>query len=137
MRERSVSIKLNALSSNVAGKRVIMIDDSIVRGTTISHLVDMLRKAGAAEVHVRISLPPFLWPCYFGTDVSDKDQLAGNKYTVEELRALIGADTLSYLPLEKVKDIAGDSKLDFCDACFSGSYPYEVPESTDKMAFGC
>jgi amidophosphoribosyltransferase len=135
MRERSVSIKLNALSSNVAGKRVVMIDDSIVRGTTIRHLVELLRKAGAVEVHIRISSPPFLWPCYFGTDVSDKDQLACNKYTIEELRERIGADSLSFLPLEKVGKIARNSRVDFCDACFSGNYPFEVPESVDKMAF--
>ena len=135
-RERSVSIKLNALSSNLSGKRVVMIDDSIVRGTTMRHLVELLRKAGAIEVHVRVSSPPFLWPCYFGTDVPDRDQLACNQYTIDELRERIGADSLGFLPLRRVTEIAKQSTSGFCDACFSGSYPYEVPESVDKMLFG-
>lgn len=135
MREVSVSIKLNPLSSAVKGKRIVMIDDSIVRGTTIRKLIDLLKKAGAKEVHVRISSPEFLWPCYFGTDIPDRSNLACVNYTVEELREQIGADSLVFLPLDRVCEIASDhTKEDYCYACFSGEYPCEVPcnECKDK-----
>ena len=95
MRESSVQIKLNVLKENVRGKRVIMIDDSIVRGTTCQRIVSMLRNAGASEIHVRISSPPFLHPCYFGTDIPSEDQLVANGKTIEQIREEIGADTLA------------------------------------------
>ncbi len=123
-REQSVNIKLNPLENNVNGKRIVMIDDSIVRGTTIANIVNMLKKAGATEVHVRVSSPPFLWPCFYGTDVGTRGQLAAYQHSVEELREIIGADSLGYLKLESVCDIAKSSKLDFCTACFSGEYVY-------------
>ena len=134
-RESAVSIKLSALRRSVEGKRVVMIDDSIVRGTTMRQIVDLLKKAGATEVHVRISAPEFLWPCYYGTDIDDRSQLASVKFTHEELTARIGADSLGFLPLAQVKEIAKDSKLNFCTACFSGDYPYPVPTHADKTAF--
>lgn len=134
-RESAVSIKLLALRRSVEGKRVVMIDDSIVRGTTMRQIVDLLKKAGATEVHVRISAPEFLWPCYYGTDIDDRSQLASVKFTHEELTERIGADSLGFLPLAQVKEIAKDSKLNFCTACFSGDYPYPVPTHADKTAF--
>lgn len=134
-RESAVSIKLSALRRSVEGKRVVMIDDSIVRGTTMRQIVDLLKKAGATEVHVRISAPEFLWPCYYGTDIDDRSQLASVKFTHEELTERIGADSLGFLPLAQVKEIAKDSKLNFCTACFSGDYPYPVPRHADKTAF--
>ncbi len=134
-RESAVSIKLSALRRSVEGKRVVMIDDSIVRGTTMRQIVDLLKKAGATEVHVRISAPEFLWPCYYGTDIDDRSQLASVKFTYEELTERIGADSLGFLPLAQVKEIAKDSKLNFCTACFSGDYPYPVPTHADKTAF--
>lgn len=134
-RESAVSIKLSALRRSVEGKRVVMIDDSIVRGTTMRQIVDLLKKAGATEVHVRISAPEFLWPCYYGTDIDDRGQLASVKFTHEELTERIGADSLGFLPLAQVKEIAKDSKLNFCTACFSGDYPYPVPTHADKTAF--
>lgn len=134
-RESAVSIKLSALRRSVEGKRVVMIDDSIVRGTTMRQIVDLLKKAGATEVHVRISAPEFLWPCYYGTDIDDRSQLASVKFTHEELTERIGADSLGFLPLAQVKEIAKDSKLNFCTACFSGDYPYTVPTHADKTAF--
>ena len=127
MREKSVNIKLAAVKSAVAGKRVVMVDDSIVRGTTMKNIVKMLKDAGAKEVHVRISSPPFLWPCYFGTDIPNRDMLIACKYTIEEIRQSIAADTLGFVSCEALKTIAKDSKLEFCDACFTGKYPMEVP----------
>lgn len=124
-RESSVKVKLNVLREAVNGKRVIMIDDSIVRGTTSDRIVRMLREAGAKEVHVRISSPPFLWPCYFGTDVPEKDQLIAHNRTVEEIREIIGADSLGYLDINRLKAVAGG--LNICTGCFNGNYPLEPP----------
>lgn len=124
-RESSVRIKLNVLKEAVVGKRVIMIDDSIVRGTTSALIVNMLREAGAKEVHVRISAPPFLHPCYFGTDIPDEDQLIAHNRSIEEIRELLGADSLSYLELGRLKEMA--EGLPICTACFSGNYPIEPP----------
>lgn len=130
-RERSVHIKLNPLASAVKGKRVIMIDDSIVRGTTSAHIVELLRKAGATEVHVRISSPPFLNPCYFGTDVSSRKSLIACRLTIDEICKEIGADSLSYLSIQNLHKIAVGSKCDFCDACFTGKYPVHVDEDDE------
>jgi len=127
MRESSVRIKLNVLAEVVRGKRVVMIDDSIVRGTTCERIVRMLKNAGATEVHVRISSPPFLYPCYFGTDVPSDDQLIAHNNTVEQIRDVIGADSLGYLGAEGLSElIQGDTG--FCDACFTGNYPIEPPK---------
>jgi len=124
-RESSVKVKLNVLREAVDGKRIIMIDDSIVRGTTSDRIVRMLREAGAKEVHVRISSPPFLWPCYFGTDVPAKDQLIANNRTVDEIKELIGADSLGYLDIERLGEMVDG--LGICTGCFNGNYPMEPP----------
>ncbi len=134
-RERAVHIKLNPLSAAVKGKRVVLVDDSIVRGTTSAKIVELLREAGAREVHMRISSPPFLHPCYFGTDVSNTDSLIACRLTVPEICRQIGADSLGYLSLEGIHKIAPDSTCSFCDACFTGNYPVEVPESTQPHKF--
>lgn len=125
-RESSVQVKLNVLKEAVAGKRVIMIDDSIVRGTTSDRIVRMLREAGAKEVHVRISSPPFLWPCYFGTDIPEREQLIAYNRSIEEIRQIIGADSLGYLQLERLSEMA--EGLPICTGCFTGKYPMEPPK---------
>ena len=125
-RESSVRIKLNVLKETVKGKRVIMIDDSIVRGTTSDRIVSMLKEAGAKEVHMRVSSPPFLWPCYFGTDVPAREQLIAYNRTVEEIRQIIGADSLGYLSIERLEQMA--EGLPICKGCFTGIYPMEPPK---------
>ena len=125
-RESSVRIKLNVLKEAVYGKRVIMIDDSIVRGTTSDRIVQMLKDAGATEVHVRISSPPFLYECYFGTDIPSRDQLIAHNRTIEEINEIIGADSLGYLRVERLKEIAGG--LGICTGCFDEKYPMEPPK---------
>ena len=125
-RESSIQVKLNVLREAVAGKRVIMIDDSIVRGTTSDRIVRMLRDAGATEVHVRISSPPFLWPCYFGTDIPAREQLIAYNRTIEEIRQIIGADSLGYLGIDRLKEMA--EGLPICTGCFTGKYPMEPPK---------
>ncbi|MDD3337902.1 MAG: amidophosphoribosyltransferase [Lachnospiraceae bacterium] len=124
-RESSVQVKLNVLKEAVAGKRVIMIDDSIVRGTTSDRIVTMLKEAGAKEVHMRVSSPPFLWPCYFGTDVPERDQLIAYNHSLEEIRQIIGADTLGYLEIGRLEQIAGGQPI--CKGCFTGNYPMKPP----------
>lgn len=124
-RVSAVRVKLNVLKEAVAGKRVIMIDDSIVRGTTSHQIVRMLREAGAREVHVRVSAPPFLHPCYFGTDIPSEDQLIAYGKTAEEICTLLGADSLSYLRTERLSEMAGN--LPICTACFTGEYPITPP----------
>lgn len=126
-RESSVKLKLNVLSEVVRGKRVVMIDDSIVRGTTSERIVKMLKNAGAVEVHVRISSPPFLHPCYFGTDIPDHEQLIAYKHTVEEICTMIGADSLGYIEVHQLSEMIG-KEIGFCDACFTGNYPLEPPK---------
>ncbi len=126
-RQDAVRIKLNAIRSTVEGKRVVMVDDSIVRGTTSAHIVNLLREAGAKEVHVRLSSPPFTNVCYFGTDVSKRETLIAANHTVEEICEIIGADSLGYLPLEACDKIAAGSKCKFCKGCFTGEYPIDPP----------
>lgn len=125
-RESSVQIKLNVLKEAVDGKRVIMIDDSIVRGTTSDRIVRMLRDAGATEVHVRISSPPFLWPCYFGTDIPAREQLIAYNRSIEEIRQIIGADSLGYLEIDRLSQMVDG--LPICKGCFTGEYPMEPPK---------
>ena len=125
-RESSVQVKLSVLKENVAGKRVVMIDDSIVRGTTSDRIVGMLKAAGAKEVHVRISSPPFLWPCYFGIDVPAREQLIAYQKSVEEIRQIIGADSLGYLRKERLLEMS--EGLPICTGCFDGKYPMTPPE---------
>ena len=134
-RESSVKVKLNVLSDTVKGKRVIMIDDSIVRGTTSARIVALLKQAGASEVHVRISSPPFLHPCYFGTDIPSEDQLIASGNTVEEICKLIGADSLGCLETDKLSEmICGGTG--YCDACFTGNYPIEPPKQDIRGEMG-
>lgn len=124
-RESSVRVKLNVLADAVRGKRVIMIDDSIVRGTTSDRIVGMLKEAGAKEVHVRISSPPFLHPCYFGTDVPDEEQLIAHGRSIEDICKLIGADSLAYLDMSRLPELTGGRE--YCHGCFSGVWPMEPP----------
>ena len=125
-RESSVRVKLNVLREVVKDKRVILIDDSIVRGTTSDQIVNMLKDAGAKEVHMRISSPPFLWPCYFGIDVPERHQLIAYNHTVDEICKEIGADTLGYLRLERLPEMV--NSLGICTGCFTGDYPIPAPE---------
>ena len=126
MRENSVRIKLNVLKSTVEGKRVVMVDDSIVRGTTSKRIVSLLRHFGATEVHVRSSAPPFMFPCYFGTDVPSKDQLVACNYTMDGIKELIGADSIGFLSVNSLEKIIPNANCQFCDGCFSGKYPVDV-----------
>ncbi len=132
-RESSVQVKLNPIREAVEGKRVILIDDSIVRGTTSDRIVRMLREAGAKEVHMRVSSPPFLWPCYFGTDVPERDQLIACNRTVPEIGAMIGADSLDYLRVERLEEIVDG--LGICKGCFTGVYPMNPPEEDIRGEF--
>ncbi len=127
LRERSVRLKLNPLREIVDGKRVVMIDDSIVRGTTCRRIVKMMKDAGAKEVHMRVSSPPFLYPCYFGTDIPSQELLVSWQRTTEDVRKIIGADTLGFLPVEDLGKMIPEACTGFCDACFTGRYPMPVP----------
>jgi amidophosphoribosyltransferase len=132
-RENSVRIKLNVVSSTVRGKRVVLIDDSIVRGTTSARIIKLLRDAGAKEVHFRVSAPPFKYPCYFGTDIPDQKLLVATGRTVEQINQVLGADSLGYLSVEHVQQLAQNSHCGFCTACFTGEYAVKPDEvlSTD------
>jgi amidophosphoribosyltransferase len=132
-RESSVRIKLNVLKEAVDGKRVIMIDDSIVRGTTSDRIVRMLRDAGATEVHVRISSPPFLWPCYFGTDIPAREQLIAYNRSLEDIRKIIGADSLGYLSIDRLEQMVDG--LPICKGCFTGNYPLDPPTEDIRGEF--
>ncbi len=132
-RESSVQVKLNALRDAVEGRRVIMIDDSIVRGTTSDRIVRMLREAGAKEVHMRVSSPPFLWPCYFGTDIPARDQLIAYNRSVDEICKIIGADSLGYLKEERLSQIVEGREI--CSGCFTGKYPLDPPEEDIRGEF--
>ena len=135
-REDAVRIKLNVIKENIKGKRVIMIDDSIVRGTTCARIVNLLREAGAKEVHMRVSSPPFKHPCYFGTDVDSQENLIACKYnSVEEIAKVIGVDSLAYLSVESTHKLAENASTHCCDGCFTGEYPIEVPKEQPKDKF--
>lgn len=133
MRMDQVKIKLAAIEEVVRGKSVVLIDDSIVRGNTSGRLVRLLREAGAKEIHMRISSPPFLNPCYYGTDIDSRDNLIAVKHTVDEIAEKIGVDSLGYLPIEALSELT--EGMGFCDACFSGDYPTAVPTDTRKNRF--
>lgn len=128
----NLRIKLNAMKSNVQGKRIVLIDDSIVKGETSKHIVSMLKKAGAKEVHLRISSPPFKYPCYFGTDIDSTDNLIAAHKSIDEMCAEIGADSLGFLSIDGLHRIADECKIDFCDACFSGNYPIEASRQSHE-----
>ena len=132
-RVQAVKIKLNALADAVRGKRIVMVDDSIVRGTTSKYIVQMLREAGAKEVHMRICAPPFIYPCYFGTDIPNQDMLIACKYSIEEIREIIGADSLGFLEQKSLCKMLDDKKSKFCDACFTGNYIMDVPFDGKKI----
>lgn len=133
-RESGVRIKFNAMKSEIAGKRVVMVDDSIVRGTTTRRIVQMLKDAGAKEVHMRVSSPPYKFPCYFGIDISSSKQLVASRHTVEEIRQMIGADSLGYLSLEGLLQIPSGANCTFCAACFNSEYPMDVPEDSSGLS---
>ena len=128
-----VRIKLSAIEETVKGKRVVLIDDSIVRGTTSGRIVKLLRDAGATEIHMRISAPPFLHPCYYGTDIDSEENLIACNHSVEEIAQMIGADSLGYLPVTELKTLA--KSQEFCSACFDGNYPTKIPTDTRKDRF--
>lgn len=126
-RSQGVSIKLNILKDEVKDKKIVLVDDSIVRGTTMKNIVKQLKELGAKEVHVRISSPPFLYPCFYGTDVPTNKELIAFKYTQDEIRDYIGCDSLGYLKVEDLKELV-EGRCDYCNACFTGNYPTEVED---------
>ena len=128
-----VKLKLSAIEEVIHDKRVVLIDDSIVRGTTIRRIVDLLRDAGAREVHIRISAPPFMYPCYYGTDINSQENLVACHNTIAEIASMIGADSLGYLPVEQLCSI--DPDHEYCSACFDGQYPTRIPSDTRKDRF--
>jgi len=132
-REDKVRIKLNVIENVVRGKRIVLIDDSIVRGTTSARTIKLLREAGVKEIHMRVSSPPFLFPCYYGTDIDSPEKLIANHHTAEEIAEIIGVDSLGYLSCENLKHIANAGG--FCDACFTGNYPLEVTQPTKKPIY--
>lgn len=135
-REDKVRIKLNTISETVKGKRVVLVDDSIVRGTTSARIVKLLREAGAIEVHMRVSSPPFLNPCYYGTDIDSRDNLIACNHTLEEIEKILNVDSLGYLNLEHLSMLIGaQNNKGYCSACFSNQYPTEIPKETNKNKF--
>lgn len=132
-RLNQVKIKLNPIGEAVNGKRVVLIDDSIVRGTTSGQIVSLLREAGATEIHMRISSPPFRNPCYYGTDIDSQEHLIACHHSIPEIAKIIGADSLGYLEIEDLAEMIGSPN--FCHACFSGDYPTEIPSRTEKDRF--
>lgn len=133
-RESGVNLKLNPVRSAVEGKRVVLIDDSIVRGTTCRHIIGLLRSAGVKEIHMRVSAPPFVAPCYYGTDIDDASSLIANLHSVSEIAQIIGVDSLGYLGMERLSALTGGNG-GFCAACFGGPYPTAVPEDGGKARF--
>ena len=128
-----VKIKLSPIENVISGKRIVLIDDSIVRGTTSRRIVNLLREAGAREIHMRISAPPFLHPCYYGTDIDSEENLIACHYNTEKIAEIIGADTLGYLPLTELSKLTMD--CGYCAACFDGNYPTKVTADTRKDRF--
>ncbi len=135
-RKKMINLKLNPLEKTVKGKKIVLIDDSIVRGNTLAKIIKTLKKEGAKEVHLRIASPAFIDVCYFGTDIDSKENLIANGRTVEEIRKKIGADSLEYLSLESIDKITKDCKVEeLCTGCFTGKYPIEVPKEINKETF--
>jgi amidophosphoribosyltransferase len=132
MRALGVRMKLNPLRENIAGKRLVVVDDSVVRGTTQRQLVSMLREAGATEIHLRLSSPPIKWPCYYGIDTGDRSELLAANLSIEEIREYLDVDSLAFVTLDRLKAATGAPKAGFCDACFSGEYPVKVPVELRK-----
>jgi amidophosphoribosyltransferase len=136
LRQQGIRLKLNPMKHAIKGRRLVVVDDSIVRGNTTKKLVALLRDAGATEVHMRITSPPVAWPCFYGIDTDTREQLIAATHSLEEIRAHIGADSLAYLSLEAMVAATGTEKDAFCLACFDGSYPIDIPVSVreGKMA---
>jgi len=132
MRTLGVRMKLNPLRDNIAGKRLVVVDDSIVRGTTTRAMVSMLREAGASEVHLRVSSPPYKWPCFYGMDTGTRGELLAANMTIDEIRAYLNVDSLAYLTLDRLLASTGAVGAGFCDACLTGNYPVEIPASVGK-----
>ena len=133
LRDRGVKLKLNPLPDSIRGKRLVVVDDSIVRGTTTKQVVLALREAGATEVHIRITCPPIQWPCFYGIDFPTRQELIAADLTIEQIRSYVGADSLGYLSLDGMVAAAGQGKHTYCRACFDGEYPIEVPEGAGKF----
>ena len=133
LRDRGVKLKLNPLPDSIRGKRLVVVDDSIVRGTTTKQIVQALREAGATEVHVRITCPPIRWPCFYGIDMPTRQELIAADLTIEQITAYVGADSLGYLSLDGMVEAAGGEKTSFCRACFDGEYPIEIPAGAGKF----
>jgi amidophosphoribosyltransferase len=133
LRERGIALKLNPIRAVFSGKRVVLVDDSIVRGSTTRQLVAMAREAGATEVHLRISSPPYRWPCFYGMDTSDVSTLIAARLEVDQIRESVGADSLGYLSLPGLLQATGTADAGFCTACLSGDYPTEVAQAGGKF----
>jgi amidophosphoribosyltransferase len=129
IRQQGIRMKLNPLRHIIKGQRIVVVDDSIVRGNTSKKLVQLLRDAGATEVHMRLTSPPVVWPCFYGIDTDSQDQLIAATHSVDEIAEFIGVDSLAYLPLDDLIASTGRPAEEFCSACFSGEYPIEVPDS--------
>lgn len=137
-REDKVRIKLNVLRDTVRGKRVVLVDDSIVRGTTIARIISLLREGGATQIHVRSSAPPFRNPCYYGTDIDSRDNLIAHRYELDKIAGVIGADSVGYLSVENLNLLIGTERgRGYCDSCFSGAYPTDVPKMQARNRFEC
>ncbi len=134
LRDRGIRMKLNPIPATLEGRRVVLVDDSIVRGSTTKQLVAMVREAGAAEVHLRVSSPPYRWPCFYGMDTYDPAKLLAASKNVEEIREHLDADGLAYLSLDGLLESTGGKSEEFCTACLSGEYPTELPDDPDKFA---
>jgi amidophosphoribosyltransferase len=134
IRQRGIRLKLNPLRDVIAGQRIVAVDDSIVRGNTQRAIVTMLREAGAAEVHFRVSSPPYKWPCSYGMDTGSRSELLAADMSVGEIRDFLGVDSLAYLELDRLTTATGASSDSFCTACLSGRYPVPVPLSDSKLA---
>jgi amidophosphoribosyltransferase len=132
LRALGVRMKLNPLRENIEGQRLVVVDDSIVRGTTTKAMVEMLRAAGAAEVHMRISSPPYRWPCFYGMDTGSRGQLLAANMEIEEIRSYLGVDTLAYLTLDRLVDAIAAPGAGFCNACLTGEYPVAITASAAK-----
>ncbi len=132
LRARAVRMKLNPLRENIAGKRLVVVDDSIVRGTTQKQLTKMLREAGAREIHLRITSPPVKWSCFYGMDTGDRTELLASSLAIDEIREYLNVDSLAYVSLDRLKMATGAPGAGFCDACFSGDYPVAVPVTLRK-----
>jgi amidophosphoribosyltransferase len=133
-RETGVNLKLNPIRSVVSGKRIVLIDDSIVRGTTCRRTIELLRHAGARQIHMRVSAPPFVAPCYYGTDIDSADTLIANHHSIAKIARIIGVDSLGYLSLDHARMLTGTDD-GFCTACFGGPYPTRVPAHGEKNRF--